>query len=302
VEVPPILDKETYHRAKIRRERWIANRPGNINFEYHTGWLHGLAYCAGDGWKLGLSFSQRVQNFISDVTWYRCTYRHHMHTQAENCVQSIRMDWLDRFAWDKLYSFIRDPVAFEERIAQRFDQLQARQEYTTQNLDVLTKRLEDLKEERRRVATMFRRNLISEDEMADQLQVVGDEEIEITEQIANAGNDYGDELEKIRGLSRVYRDYLAEGLEGLDIEPNDPELFRRWSATVKGIIQALVQRVEVDNGLNVTIHTHIDLRTKLPGDKRVYSSESLLVSLGNKEPVSRTTFLPQDNSLGLRVL
>lgn len=38
-----------------------------------------------------------------------------------------------------------------------------------------------------------------------------------------AGNDFGDELDKVRSLSRLFREDVAKGLDGLDVEPDDPE-------------------------------------------------------------------------------
>ncbi len=267
--VPVIIDQATAKCVMERKKASESYRTKHrMEHEYTTAWCAGLVYCAGDQWKMSCGYNYQDGRFLPYYEYYRCTHEYHHggSPQDPKHIPVVVMSWLDRYVWNAIYQWLSDPAFFEARIEERVEQLRASQQNNQENRQALVDRVEALREERRRVTVMYRKKYINDDELGEQMGAIEAEEAELQSDLAQTEDGYGEEIDRLVELARTYRERMAAGIVNLQYEPTDPNKFRTWSDMVKGIIQALVLRVEVDSKYSVKILTHVDLMSPIPAN------------------------------------
>jgi site-specific DNA recombinase len=126
VEVPAIIDRETWDAAQVQRKR---NKLFSRRNAKHDYLLHGLVRCSCGNAYTG--------EFFSNHRYYSCTWRNNHHTKLEKrkCwARSVRADALEADVWESILSIFADRQSLESylRIAQQ------------EELDALNPKLQEL--------------------------------------------------------------------------------------------------------------------------------------------------------------
>jgi site-specific DNA recombinase len=113
IEVPAIIDRETWQAAQEQRER---NRQFSRRNAKHDYLLSGLIRCACGSAMSG--------EFFSNHQYYSCTWRnnHHSHLEERTCrARSIRADAIEVDVWDSIVGLFANLETLEKhlRIAQQ---------------------------------------------------------------------------------------------------------------------------------------------------------------------------------------
>lgn len=113
VEVPPLVDRDTWEKAQERRE---LNKQFSRRNAKHDYLLSRLIRCS----------CQRAMSgeFFSDHRYYSCTWRnnHHTHLEERTCkARSVRADAIEEDIWDSIVEIFGDleKLEYHLRIAQQ---------------------------------------------------------------------------------------------------------------------------------------------------------------------------------------
>lgn len=108
IEVPAIIDRETWDAAQSQRER---NKQFSKRNAKHDYLLSGLIRCSC-GWAMS-------GEFFSNHQYYTCTWRnnHHTHLEKRTCnARSVRADAIEEDVWERIADLFGDLEKLERQL------------------------------------------------------------------------------------------------------------------------------------------------------------------------------------------
>jgi site-specific DNA recombinase len=99
INVPPILEKDVYNKAQIKKTSNALHASRNTK---HAYLLTGLIEHEPCGIKMG-------GNVSHDIAYYRCSERLKKFPEPKTCSGTIKSDFLDELIWDSLSNLITHP-------------------------------------------------------------------------------------------------------------------------------------------------------------------------------------------------
>lgn len=165
VEVEPIVSEELFEQVRQQRVKNYT-RSGNVHFKYL---LKSLIRCGTCGHKWGgTTYSGRADRKTGTRVKYRCYRCLHLYPRVygvtDHCpTRSIRADVLEEFIWNMLMKALSNPEDYmhrlEGQVVEVIDELLL-------TAGKIKSQIEEKRKETDKLKIMFRRDVISEDELA----------------------------------------------------------------------------------------------------------------------------------------
>ncbi|MGE5443878.1 MAG: recombinase family protein, partial [Ignavibacteriales bacterium] len=254
ISIPSIIDEELWFKAQetLRRNRKFAKRNSK-----HLYLLKGLLKCNFCGHK----YSGWSENM--GTRYYRCYGRvgHYKMVYGE-CRwkgKKVRADWIEGVVWDEIKSWILNPVTLEEIISEKLKEYQREKGNSFKMYSKLRDSIEKKREERTRILELYRKGIITFDDVQKQLEAVESEEthlIKMGEELKSKMVD-GLSQEELTKWFREEIDKYGDQLENGSIVFEDKQR----------LVQTLVREVRVNmNGRKVS---HPSLIETIPFRKEI---------------------------------
>jgi len=188
-DIPKIISKEIFERTQdLLRKRKLHHPGGNRKHNYL---LRDYLFCAECGSVMGGTTENYYKNSNGkrygpyEYQYYRCMGRalaHREHTKEEkkNCkMKQIKAVEVDPIIWNMVEKIITNPQTI-------IDSLKQQESYKEKDLEKKLKKIErrqaGLKKEKEKVITLFRKNLIDEEELEKQIQEINiEKELQLKE-------------------------------------------------------------------------------------------------------------------------
>jgi site-specific DNA recombinase len=184
VDVPALIDDETFQLAQKQKDKNIRKKRGNTKFNYL---FKGMIRCKKCGriWECTTynGREDKKTGLKKQYAVYRCPNLNPKRygDGIEKCPsRSIRIELLEDYIMNLIYDSLCDPEMFEEAI---IAQLTDKDETIDTQLIELDKQMKRKTDERDRVKRMFVVEVISEDEMLKDMKRINDEISKITDEI-----------------------------------------------------------------------------------------------------------------------
>lgn len=184
MQVPVILPRGLYNRAQLKREanRRTKGKTGvparNVKNRYLLG---GLIICPC-GWKWGARFDGRYDPKYKSGANYRCTKQHHAPDDvSDDCPKIISLTWLDNHVWNQVENLVFSQERFEELLEEQLEMINNETDELESGLAKVSKRLDEIKEERLSYVRQEAKGLISQDELETLLSETALEQAEYEE-------------------------------------------------------------------------------------------------------------------------
>lgn len=209
ISVPPIIDKALWLNAQktLKSNRKFSRRNTKRPFL-----LRGLIKCnfCGHGY-IGYENARKVH-------YYRCYGKigHYKMVYGE-CIGSakmVRRDWIEGVVWNEIKNWILHPSVIEELISSKLKRSEKEKGNSFKIHSKLVDSIDKKKEERSRILDLYRKNLISMEEVQEQLRAVESEENALVEMAGEVkaniidGASYEELQEHFRKEINSYREML----------------------------------------------------------------------------------------------
>lgn len=187
VSVPSIVDQPLYELAQKQKGKNITNKHvGNQKYQFLLKSIVKCGHC-GRTWD-ATTYSGRVDTQTGEKTKYRC-YRcpnlapKKYGPEVHKCPsQSLRAELLEDYMWNQILSLISNPDLF-------LRQIDKNSEVGSQELELriitLDREVEQREKEKEKVKLMFRRDVITEDEMVTDFKRLNDTVIKLKQELNN---------------------------------------------------------------------------------------------------------------------
>jgi len=199
ISIPPIIDKELWSKAQetLRRNRKYSRR--NTKRKYL---LRGLIKCnfCGHGY-VGYENERKVH-------YYRCYGKiGHFKMVYGECIgnaKMVRRDWIEGVVWNEVKNWMPHPEVLEKLISAKMKQIEKEKGNSFKIHNKLKDSMNKKDEERTKILDLYRKGIISMDEVRQQLEKVESEKNSLYEMVEEAkanildGLNYDDLLKRFR--------------------------------------------------------------------------------------------------------
>ncbi|MBA4601535.1 recombinase family protein [Thermoactinomyces mirandus] len=255
-EVPAIIDKGLFELAQEQRKKNLTNA-GNIKYQYL---LKGLIRCGHCGriWN-GTTYSGRRNKKTGKIKRYRC-YRCPNKNPKKygegvyKCpTKTLRAELIESYIWNLILQSVVDRNSIERQLEKSTENLN---QQVQEAMEIIRKGIREKEKEREKVKIMFRREVISEEEMMKDLSVINKE------------------LRKLKAESERYQAHISESLKSQEAKERARQvlahlekMFRHPSEIPydkkRNIIQSLIDEIilrfdESNTQCQITLVGYID--------------------------------------------
>ncbi|MHA6530949.1 recombinase family protein [Paenibacillus sp. BAC0078] len=164
VEIEPIVSEELFEQARQQRIKNYT-RSGNLHFDYLLKSLIRCGHC-GRKWS-GTTYSGRRNKVTDSRLKYRCYRCPNVSPKVYGVVhpcptRSIRAEILEEFIWDMVMGALSNPEDYIERLG---GQVQEIVEELLISAGIFKNQIDEKRKETEKLKIMFRRDVITEDEL-----------------------------------------------------------------------------------------------------------------------------------------
>ncbi len=161
VDVPPLVSEDLAREAR----RVLSSSPPPIRRTAHPFLVRGLTRCAHCDLKMGAQAAAAWK-----YAYYRCRRGDIQPLNQPRCPgRGVRAELVDRMVWDEVCRLIREPGALAHEVEQLVAENEREAESPATALREIDAALEALKQERGRVLRLVRRGLMTDEEVASEL-------------------------------------------------------------------------------------------------------------------------------------
>lgn len=258
-DVPPIISREIWDAAQRQLTANVLMSPRNSKRQYL---LRGLIKC-------GLCGSTYVgtasKNYGGGKTaYYVCNGRaRYTPDKSGGCVgKTIRCDWIDDMVWNDCLKYIREPgrILAAAQTTKKPEKMDVKEE-----LALLKSTLDKLTSDRASVISLYRRQIISENDLADQLQQISQEQEDITAQIKEKEEAADQEVDTAAEL-KSYVAMLEQFQEQLTASPS----YENRREIILALLDSIVVHTDFDNGKRDIPLVNIAINYKFPVPENFY--------------------------------
>jgi site-specific DNA recombinase len=178
VRVPAIIDEATFELAEKQRNQNKTYSGGNRKYNFLLRSMIKCAKC-GRTWQ-STTYSGRMDKKTGErkkYLNYRCPnqFPRKYGSNVERCTsKNMKTEYLDNYVWDLIVNILRDPQSLVKRIE---EQIQTDETPYGKYIDSIKNAMDKKKKEKEKVKIMFRRDVISEEEMINDIKEI-DKEVE----------------------------------------------------------------------------------------------------------------------------
>lgn len=184
VEIEPIIDSALFELAK---EQKIKNSTGSGNrkYEYLLKSLIKCAHC-GRTWNCTTYTGKQLRTRESvKYTCYRCPNKNPRRygEGVERCpAQTLRADLLDDYIWNLVMSVISDPKEYIEQLAVMSESIVIEMRSA---IELIKNQMTERTKEVEKIKIMFRRDVIDEEQMAEEIAKINADKWELQQSLDN---------------------------------------------------------------------------------------------------------------------
>ena len=198
VEVPPIIDNDTWEAAQKRLSGNKHVRPVRVN-----PWLlQGMITCG----ECGHSFRGAISH---GKRYYSCTgrtQRLHIDGSSRCTVPWFSADWLEGQVWGRIESIIRDPNKLEELLSDTIRRLEDKSADLYSRIRPLDEQLTEIAEKKRKLADAWVGDAIGNDEVDRRRRQLEADELRIKNMRDEMDPAQLAELQKTQTMLRFWQD------------------------------------------------------------------------------------------------
>jgi site-specific DNA recombinase len=178
-DVPALVDSKTWEAAQETLRKNRLDAPRNSKRKYL---LRGLIRCAHCGQTYGGSFHNKSQR-----GYYRCNGHQSARLgHRERCPSvSIPVKQLEEDVWEDIDRFLRNPGDVIEQLQASIDREGVHREHTMRDISGLQTAFAEKQRERQRILELYRRAVITEDDLKAQLEAITAEQAILEHEIEN---------------------------------------------------------------------------------------------------------------------
>ena len=238
VEVPAIIDKETYDLAQKQRDKNTKKR-GNVKFEYL---LKGMirCKCCNRIWECTTynGREDKKTGIRKKYSVYRCPNLNPKRygDGVRKCPSvSIRVDEIEDYIMNLIQETLTDRTAFEKAIK---EQVESKDETLDIKIEDYKKQLIKKQNERDRIKQMFIKNVITEDEMLRDMKGINNDITNINEKMESIKSKQ--DLQKSQTITQDKIDMIIENVQNL---------FEKDGLTIsekRQLIELIIEEIEID--------------------------------------------------------
>jgi DNA invertase Pin-like site-specific DNA recombinase len=218
IACPPIINRDTWHRACERRKKNRVYPGRNVKEDYLC---RGLVSCPC-GWLWSARTVRRKGGLMTKAGYYACPRPAHQPDRVHpDCPKTIGSGKLDEFVWRYVKGLLLHPDALHRAIDVKLAELEAREGDLDGDIARAERRLEEMDDERQWIIRMGRLKQLTEKDMSVQLAELEFERFAVEKQLADLKVATAVH-EKARALKKWADEYLAEISRGLAILDRDP--------------------------------------------------------------------------------
>ncbi len=255
-EVPAIIDKGLFELAQKQRKKNLTNA-GNVKYKYL---LKGLIRCGHCGriWN-GTTYSGRRNKKTGKIARYRC-YRCPNKNPKKygegvyRCpTKTLRAELIEEYIWNLILQSVMDRCSIVSQLEKSTQNLN---EQIQEAMETIKERIREKEREREKVKIMFLREVISEEEMIEDLSVINKELKKLKTELEGLLARIGESLKGREAKERA-RQVLAH-LEKMFQDQSEIPYDKK-----RGIIQSLIDEIilkfdESNTQCKVTLVGYID--------------------------------------------
>lgn len=168
LKVPAIVSSELWHAAQETLAMNKADKSGNPSIVYE---LAGIMRC----YHCGAPYSGGMHGSYSYYTCRnkgRCSHS-----------RSMRKELAEKLIWSRIEKFIKEPNKLLDELTQRNKRVDGDDERRQTQLKILRTNLDSKRDERQQAIALCTRRIITQDDLAKQIERISSEEQELKEQI-----------------------------------------------------------------------------------------------------------------------
>ncbi|GED13752.1 recombinase family protein [Aneurinibacillus migulanus] len=249
LDVPPIIDEQLFELAQRQREV-NTKKSGNVKYEYLLKSLIRCGHC-GRMWQ-STTYSGRVDKQTGKRMKYMCYRCPNLFPKKYGegvekcCTKSLRAEELDRYIWGLILETISNPDDYIQRITRQSGDIL---ENLLSTASLLQKQVEQKEKEKEKIKTMFKREVIDEKEMVDEMQKINtamrtiQAELEKYEEQVVLHKEKEMSADRIKEIAQLINQFVDN--EGRDLTFDEK----------RTIVEALVDEIIIrfnDNSVEVT--------------------------------------------------
>ena len=238
IALPVLIDPDTAAQVTARRENYKRYPAGN---QKALALAAGKVYCHSCGVRMAVV---SVKSRGKEYYYYRCRDNAAgMH--APECAGNLAMRALDEQIWAKVWQAMSDRGEFEQALAARIEALQAQEIDAEAECARLECKLDDLKMERQRVITQWRKGKMTDDDYDLQLGALTFEQAGMESELGKMRLLVGDQATKLLTIAARYRQDARRGMAGLNEPAKSGAHAQKQFDTRRKYIEGLVERADV---------------------------------------------------------
>lgn len=172
VEVPRLIDDSLFNLAQQQKEK-NTKKSGNVKYEYLLKSILRCGHC-GRLWQ-ATTYSGSVNKHTGErmkYTCYRCPnlFPKRYGEGVEKCpTQTLRVEMLDDYIWSQIIDTISNAEEYVQRLQGNFNKIVNE---LKSSLELLQKQLEQKEREKEKIKIMFKREVIDEEEMFEEMKKI----------------------------------------------------------------------------------------------------------------------------------
>jgi site-specific DNA recombinase len=278
VEIEPIIDSALFELA---REQKVKNSTGsgNTKYEYLLKSLIKCSHC-GRTWNCTTYTGNQLQSRESvRYTCYRCPNKNPRRygEGVERCpAQTLRADLLDDYIWNLVMSVISDPKEYIEQLGVMSESIVTEMRSA---VELIKNQMTEKTKEVEKIKIMFRRDVIDEEQMAEEIAKINADKWESQQSLDNylsqiAGFDEGNmNAEKIMLATEQIQKFIDNG--GSELSFEDKRRIVEWlidevrvyylgdevQITTIGHLEGLLaEQTNDDSNVGVVLHRKFKLK------------------------------------------
>lgn len=233
ISVPPIVDESLWLKSQetLRRNLKFAKRNTK-----HGYLLRGLIRCnfCGHGYVGWVNVIGRLYY----ICYGRIGHYARIYGECTGRAKKVRADWLEGVIWDEIKYWLLNPSELEETIEAKIKEYEAERGNSFKTYRKLQGTIAKKKEERERILALYRKGVISMDDVEKQFEDVAREEQKLLESI--------DELKARMGENLPYEELIARFREEVYTYKEKIETDSIAFEEKQRIVQAFVKEIRVN--------------------------------------------------------
>ena len=262
ISVEPLIDAKMYESfLQLRR------KPAKHIFEGLKSYYlaYGLLFCScNQRWQQrGATSHYRNEKgqwverkSINGI--YFCPQVHNELISRE-CPRKLNRIEVDREVWRQVCNIINNPEVLIEQVRSLVEDVKLDAGAMASDRERIEKELENIVYNRQWAITQARKGSISEDDMDGRLNELSLLEVQLKGELTSTKDEI--DIQMFDEWERKVQEYLVDlqdGIQGLDIDPENPEWFETFDLRHK-VVQLLTEKVIVHQDGSLTVIIRLDL-------------------------------------------